>query len=231
VASNSLAGGTGGRFTADTALNVEANGTFGIGLNATVTGDTDGNGNASDDGNDAIFAQSDDTNNDAVISANTAAGSTEISHEAIETSGFLDVNGNARVVGDLNVTGSCCGPTIDHPLDPAHYYLRHASVASPDMKNMYDGIVTTDAAGKATVVLPDYFGALNRDFRYQLTVIGSFAQAIVSREIAEGGRTFEVRTEKPGVKVSWQVTGIRNDAYARAHPLKVVEKKTGEVAG
>jgi hypothetical protein len=94
-ARNSTAGGTAGNFTGDTALNVENNGTFGIGLNATVIGDTDGNGNAADDGNDAIFAQSDDTNNDAVISAFTAAGSTALSHEAIETSGFLDVNGNA----------------------------------------------------------------------------------------------------------------------------------------
>jgi hypothetical protein len=46
-------------------------------------------------------------------------------------------------------------------------------------------------------------------FRYQLTVIGQFAQAIVAAEIAN--RSFIIKTSKPGVKVSWQVTGIRQD--------------------
>jgi hypothetical protein len=232
TASNGTASGTAGSFRGDTALNVETNGTFGAGVNATVTGDTDGNGTADDDGNDAIIASSDDTNNSAVITATTAAGSTELSHEAIETFGFLDVNGNARVTGNLDVIGTCCGPLIDNPLDPANSYLRHASVASPDMKNMYDGIVTTDGGARAVVKLPAYFGALNKDFRYQLTIIGgSFAQAIVSKEIPAGGRTFEIRTNKPNVKVSWQVTGTRNDAYAQAHPLQVIEPKTGAAAG
>ena len=31
------------------------------------------------------------------------------------------------------------------------------------------------------MTLPEYFSALNRDFRYQLTVIGQFAQAIMLR--------------------------------------------------
>lgn len=38
------------------------------------------------------------------------------------------------------------------------------------MKNIYDGVVTTDAQGRATVQLPDWFEALNTEFRYQLTV-------------------------------------------------------------
>ena len=56
---------------------------------------------------------------------------------------------------------------IDHPLDPANKYLYHSFVESPDMKNIYDGVITTDANGDATVVMPDYFEALNKDFRYQ----------------------------------------------------------------
>jgi hypothetical protein len=72
---------------------------------------------------------------------------------------------------------------------------------------------------------------MNKSFRYQLTVMGrSFAQAIVWKEIAKGGRTFQIRTNQPNVKVSWQVTGVRNDAYARAHPFKVIQSK-GEHAG
>jgi hypothetical protein len=64
-----------------------------------------------------------------------------------------------------------------------------------------------------------------------LTVVGVFAQAIVSKEIPAGGNMFEILTDKPNVKVSWQVTGVRNDAYAKAHPIQVVERKTGKTAG
>jgi hypothetical protein len=92
------------------------------------------------------------------------------------------------------------------------------------MMNIYNGNVTTDATGTATVTLPDYFAALNRDYRYQLTVLGQFAQAIVSREII-ADNTFTIRTDKPGVKVSWQVTGIRQDVYAKENPIVVEETK------
>jgi len=83
------------------------------------------------------------------------------------------------------------------------------------MMNIYNGNVTTDASGTATVTLPAYFDALNKDFRYQLTAIGTFAQCIVSKEVS--GNTFEIKTSVPNVKVSWQVTGVREDAYANAH--------------
>jgi hypothetical protein len=112
---------------------------------------------------------------------------------------------------------------IDHPLDPANKYLSHSFVESPDMMNVYNGNITTDANGEATVTLPDYFEALNRDFRYQLTVIGQFAQAIVASEIS--GNSFTIRTDRPGVKVSWQVTGVRQDAYANKHRIQVEEEK------
>jgi hypothetical protein len=62
---------------------------------------------------------------------------------------------------------------IDHPLDPANKYLCHSFVESPDMKNLYDGVVVLDNKGKAVIELPDWFGILNKDFRYQLTDIGS----------------------------------------------------------
>jgi hypothetical protein len=91
------------------------------------------------------------------------------------------------------------------------------------MKNMYDGTVITDATGFARVTMPEYFEALNRDFRYQLTVIGQFAQAIIGSKIA--GNEFTIRTDKPGVEVSWQVTGIRQDAWANAHRIPVEEEK------
>jgi hypothetical protein len=126
-----------------------------------------------------------------------------------------------NVVGTLSKGGGSF--KIDHPLDPANKYLYHSFVESPDMKNMYDGNVTTDAAGLATVTLPDWFEALNRDFRYQLTVIGQFAQAIVASKVANN--QFRIQTDKPNVEVSWQVTGIRQDAFANANRIPVEAEK------
>jgi len=135
--------------------------------------------------------------------------------------------------GDINVTGKIYAGTkdfkIDHPLDPANKYLFHASVESSEMMNIYTGNITTDSEGHATVQLPEWFQVLNTDFRYQLTVIGQFAQAIVAREI-ENNR-FEVRTNAPNVKVSWQVTGVRQDAYAKANPLVVEQEKGARLRG
>jgi hypothetical protein len=118
---------------------------------------------------------------------------------------------------------------IDDPLDPANKYLSHSSVESSEMKNMYDGNVITDASGQAIVELPEWFESLNRDFRYQLTVIGQFAQAIVAGKIAD--HRFTIRTDKPNVEVSWQVTGIRQDAWANAHRIPVEEQKNARERG
>lgn len=137
--------------------------------------------------------------------------------------------GNVAVVGTL--TKSAGTFKIDNPANPREEFLSHSFVESPDMKNLYDGVVTTDGDGFATVTMPSWFEALNRDFRYQLTVLGrSFAEAVVWDEL-EGGRTFRIRTDAPRVKVSWQVTGTRHDAYANAHRTPVVERKTGAERG
>jgi hypothetical protein len=131
------------------------------------------------------------------------------------------VGGNLQIRGNLaKGSGSF---KIDHPLDPENKYLSHSFVESPDMMNIYNGTTTTDAKGNATVTLPDWFEALNQDFRYQLTVIGTFAQAMVADEIK--GNRFIVKTNAPNVKVSWQVTGVRHDAYANKHRIAVEERK------
>jgi len=139
----------------------------------------------------------------------------------------VDASGNGFFNGNLNVKGTVSKGggsfKIDHPLDPTNKYLSHSFVESPDMMNIYNGNVTTNERGLATVVLPDYFEALNGDFRYQLTAIGQFAQAIVAKEISNG--RFTIKTSRPKVKVSWQVTGIRHDAYANAHRIPVAEDK------
>ena len=141
--------------------------------------------------------------------------------------GFSSSGPAAYLVGNVTITGTLTKGAgafkIDHPLDPENKYLVHSFVESPDMMNVYNGNVMTDADGMVRVELPDYFNALNRDYRYQLTVIGQFAQAIVSEKVV--GNWFAIRTDKPHVEVSWQVTGIRQDAYANANRIAVEEQK------
>jgi hypothetical protein len=135
--------------------------------------------------------------------------------------GKVYMNNNAQVVGLLSKGGGSF--KIDHPLDPENKYLYHSFVESPDMMNIYNGNITTDANGKATIILPNYFEALNIDFRYQLTSFGSFAQAIVSKEIKDN--SFEITTDIPNTKVSWMVTGVRNDAFAQKNRIPSEELK------
>ncbi|MES2703569.1 MAG: hypothetical protein V4649_13080 [Bacteroidota bacterium] len=135
--------------------------------------------------------------------------------------------------GDVNVTGFLAKSAgtfkIDHPQDPENKYLSHSFVESPDMMNVYNGNITTDGTGAATVTLPDYFESLNKDFRYQLTVIGTFAQAIVGEKVS--GNKFVIKTSVPNVEVSWQVTGIRKDTYANAHRVVPVTEKAAKDKG
>ena len=76
--------------------------------------------------------------------------------------------------------------------------------------------------------LPAWFEALNTDFRYQLTAVGSPGSGLyVAQEIQSN--SFRIAGGTPGLKVSWQVTGVRQDAYARTNPLVVeVEKSERE---
>jgi hypothetical protein len=136
--------------------------------------------------------------------------------------------GNAGLfIGNVKVTGSIMkgggGFRIDHPDDPANKSLSHSFVESPDMMNVYSGTVKTDKKGNARVALPEYFESLNRDFRYQLTAIGQFAQLMVSKEIK--GNEFAIKSDPPKVKVSWQVTGVRRDAWAEANRIPAEEDK------
>ena len=119
---------------------------------------------------------------------------------------------------------------IDHPLDPANKFLNHSFVESPDMKNIYDGVAMLDAAGQAVVELPAWFEALNKDFRYQLTAIGAPAPGLyIAKEIQDN--RFSIAGGAPGMKVSWQVTGIRHDPYAEANRIAVEEDKPADARG
>jgi hypothetical protein len=198
-----------------------------------VYGDTDSGtgvkGEAYSDGGavKAIHGENFGANGNGVV-GESSNGTAAYGVWGISTTGYAGVfSGKALVTGTLSKGGGSF--KIDHPLDPANKYLYHSFVESPDMMNVYNGNVRTDGSGKAKVTLPDYFMALNKDYRYQLTVVGQFAQAIVGKEIEDGA--FEIHTDKPQVKVSWQVTGVRQDAFANANRIPVVEQKTGAERG
>jgi hypothetical protein len=136
--------------------------------------------------------------------------------------------------GDVDVTGTLTAAVkhfrIDDPIDPANKYLVHAAVESSEMKNIYDGTVVLDAQGAATVTLPAWFEAENGEFRYQLTAIGAPSPGLyISRRIA--GNRFSIAGGASGVEVSWQVTGVRRDPFARAHPFAVEPAKPSAERG
>ncbi|HEY6250626.1 MAG TPA: hypothetical protein VI685_11750 [Candidatus Angelobacter sp.] len=142
--------------------------------------------------------------------------------------GLIDSSGNASFSGNLTVNGTKLFK-IDHPLDPLNKYLSHAAIESSEMKDMYDGIVLLDEKGEADIKLPDWFQALNKDFRYQLTCIGGSAPIYVAQEIQDN--RFRIAGGRPGLKVSWQVTGIRHDASAEANRFSVEEEKPAKERG
>ena len=157
------------------------------------------------------------------IRASSSTGRAGSFRGNVYVNGQLTVDGSSFVIGDLNVGGVKLF-RIDDPLDPKRKYLVHASVESNQVLNIYSGNITTDRHGTATVRLPAYFDRINTDLRYQLTVVGQFAQAIVAEK--EAGNRFVIRTDKPRVEVSWEVTARRNDAYLRTHPFHEIQTKT-----
>jgi hypothetical protein len=131
--------------------------------------------------------------------------------------------GQTVVQGDFEATGSK-NFRIDHPLDPTNKYLRHAAIESSEVLNQYSGNVVLDGEGKGRVEFPDWFAAINDDFRYQLTAVGAPGPNLYIAEEMQG-KSFAIAGGRPGMKVSWQVTARRNDAYMKAHPYVVEQDK------
>lgn len=165
----------------------------------------------------------------------TSADSYGVVGHSLNSYGVVGDSGSSDAgyfAGHVTITGGCSGCAgaalrIDHPLDPAHKYLQHSTVASSQQLDIYSGNATTNEKGFAIVTMPRWFQALNRSFRYQLTVVGRAhwdAKAAVWNEIRND--RFTIRTDEPQVKVSWLVTGIRHDRFANANRIKVVISKT-----
>ncbi|HZM86921.1 MAG TPA: hypothetical protein VFF31_10385 [Blastocatellia bacterium] len=205
-------GGTSTSASGGTAQGLVANGGFGMvssgGIGVSTRGGT-GNG-AGNSGGDGIVAEGGDGDGGATTGR---AGTFE---------------GDVQVTGNLSKGGGSF--KIDHPLDPENKYLYHSFVESPDMLNIYNGTVRLDSNGEAIVELPEWFGALNKDFRYSLTALGAPGPNLyIAEEVA--ANHFKIAGGTPRAKVSWTVTGIRQDAWANAHRIKVVEEKSERERG
>jgi hypothetical protein len=151
---------------------------------------------------------------------------TDQSNSAVFNGQVATATGQTRVGALSKASGTF---TIDHPLDPENKILNHYFVESPDMSNLYSGSAVLNAGGRAKVDLPDYFDALNKNPRIQLTGVGSsdvyVAEDIQDNRFAIGG--------KPGMKVYWTVIADRKDPSAEITRIimPVEQPKTGSLAG
>lgn len=175
-------------------------------------------------------------------SGSTAAGGAGGSGIVIVSYGAPSVtlSKNSTITGNASVLGAIAKGSgtfvIDHPLDPKNKLLYHSFVESPDAMNIYDGIVQLDGNGEATITLPDYFLALNKDFQYLATPVGApmpnlhLSLAVRKRFILFGAPELAIAGGAPKGKVSWQVTGIRHDAFIQEHPIvPEVDKGPGQL--
>src|SRR5262249_25861327 len=170
-------------------------------------------------GANGVFALSGASNGAGVFAVNLGGGNGVFAQSVGGIAGFF--SGSVTVTGTVTKGGGSF--KIDHPVDPENKYLSHSFVESPDMMNVYNGNITLDARGEAWVTLPDWFEALNRDFRYQLTPIGAPANLYIAEEVI--ANRFKIAGGLPNGRVSWQVTGVRQDRWANAHRISVEEDK------
>ena len=130
--------------------------------------------------------------------------------------------------GELGATGTKSF-MIDHPKDPENKYLKHFSIESDEVLNLYRGIAECNQQGEAEVILPDYVEWINTKYTYQLTPVGGFAPLYIKQKMKDG--KFLIAGGQPGMEVSWQLTAERNDLYLQAYPVQkqvIVEKREGE---
>jgi len=226
VFGNAVAGADGVRGVSDTGNGVMGETTSSYQAGSASTAGVSGNNLGSGPGVKGTSA-----GGDAVIGVSTSNVHAGVS--AVNDSGGFGLwargtpaghfEGNVEITGFLSKAGG--GFKIDHPEDPANKYLNHSFVESAEMKNVYDGTVTLDAQGKATVTMPSWFEALNRSFCYQLTSIGTPSPELhIASEMQDG--KFQIAGGNAGSRVSWQVTGVRKDAWAKANEIPVEEEKS-----
>ena len=208
----------------DTVLHLENDDEEGYGTDLTITA-------AADKSSRIHFARPEDPDAGGIYYSHTTDNFTFVAAGAtrMQLGPGVGTLPEVEVFGDLSITGSLSkgggGFKIDHPLEPDKKYLHHSFVESPDMKNVYDGNVELDDKGEAWIQMPDYFEALNREFRYQLTPIGGPAPSLFVAEKISDNR-FTIAGGPAELLVSWMVTGVRKDTWAQANHIQVEESKS-----
>lgn len=125
--------------------------------------------------------------------------------------------------GDFGATGAKTF-IIDHPLDPENKTLKHFSIESNEILNMYRGNATFDSNGKAIIQLPTYFNAINKEFSYQLTAVGAAMPNLYIAEKINNNNYFIISGGLAGKEVSWSIYAQRNDKYVQEHPEKIIDE-------
>ncbi len=118
--------------------------------------------------------------------------------------------------GGLGATGTKTF-NIDHPKDPENKFLRHFSIESNEVLNVYRGTVVFDSNGEAIVSLPDYFNDINKNISYQLTPVGAYMPLFIKEKV-NSGNLFVIGGGVVGKEVSWAVYAERNDLYMQKNP-------------
>lgn len=158
----------------------------------------------------------------AVRAKSNSNSTTSTAMALYTTDPFFSINSYGAFIGGQS-GGSIKAFVIDHPLDPENKTLKHFCAEGPEPYTIYKGSVRTDAKGYATVELPDYFDALNRDETVTLTVVddGDSEDFVLAKVIGGGIKNnhFRIRTSEPNTAVHWRVEGVRDDAYVRNHPI------------
>ena len=185
-------------------------------------------GRANGSGRAGSFTNRNEDNSEPALAVFHHGSGSAITGVANGTGNAAEFFGDVFISGNVSKGGGSF--KIDHPLDPENKYLSHSFVESPDMMNVYNGNVRLNSKGEAVVDLPKYFDALNSDFRYQLTAIGAPGPNLyIAGEISQNN--FKISGGESGMKVSWQVTGIRKDKYAETNRIRVEEIKSGDERG
>lgn len=199
--------------------------------NATTDWTTDGSANALTIGSRGTTDYFDGWIDELRISKGIARWTANFTPPTTEYAGGITLTNNIKVIGNLYVTGAISKGAgtfvIDHPLKPFTHLLFHSFVESPDAKNIYDGVATLDENGEVAIQLPDYFEALNKDFRYQFFPHYEAMPDLYVKEEVKNNQ-FVIAGGKPNGEISWQVSGTRHDPYILANPIVNEVEKSSE---
>jgi len=144
-------------------------------------------------------------------------GSSGTSVMQVESNGtaVISATSGTTIYGGLNVSGSK-NFVMDHPLYEGMELL-HASTESPVSGVEYWGCMTLDAAGTATVQLPDYFGAL---IKTDSECVAAYGNGSMVSWTGINDNQFIVSGE-PDTQFSWLVKAERIDGDFEVERTKV----------